>query len=251
MSRWRVAIRSVGKSTARKAYNEDRARVVARTKRGRLLAAVADGATTTFRSGQWSTALVDAWVTGQLRFNHSNGRLAESVEPLAKDWRRANPPPTDAWFHRAAAAEGSYSAFLGVEAWWLGRSWRWRALAVGDCNLFVLDGLGTVETSFPATDAGELRRNPVLVATKREANAAWLRRRLRRAGTVPKRGTLVLATDAVAGWALDALERADDPWPTLRTAVASDRAFAAWVDFERSASRLVDDDSTLIWIERR
>lgn len=216
------------------------------------MAAVGDGATTAFHSGPWAAELVNAWLHGQLAFGHSNRQLESAVSALASYWEQRNPPPTKAWYHRAFAAQGSFATLVGIDLRWIAGEWRWRCLAVGDSGLFVFDGQDRLIASFPITRSTDFGRDPLLLSTNPEANASWQSgRRLRARGVLPKKGTLLLASDAVARWLLEEVEASRVALDELRRAVTSEGAFELFVSTNRGSGRLADDDSTVVWIERR
>ena len=254
MSRWRVRVRTTPKDGAPGGLNQDQAAVrIGRDHRGSSFVRIglADGATSAFRSEAWAKALVDAVAIGHLGPRIPNREFARRIAPLAHDWSAANPPTSRAWYHKAHAAQGSYAAILGLTIRRAGRQWRWRAVAIGDVDLFEVDSDCSLRRAFPLTRADSFTRDPILVATKPAANAMWLGHRLRSQGTIPPRGSLVLASDAVASWALRQQEAGEMPLGLLRDAATSGAAFTELIRGLRKRREIANDDATMIWLDRR
>lgn len=247
MTRWRVAGRTVPKRDSADGTNQDRW-AFARGPRFRL--AVADGATQTFRPELWAELLVGAFVSGDLRPGRRSATILEAVVGLADDWRAATMLPPDAlWHQEARSLRGSAAALVGVEIARTRRSWSWRALAVGDANLLLVDRQGRLRRSFPLARV-EYEPRPLLVTTRPILNEA-LRGRLRRArGTWRQGDTMLLASDAVAWWLLERALVGPIDVPLLRASIRTRARFDALVESLR-ANGVPDDDMTLVLVDRR
>lgn len=237
------------KRTEREDRNKDRARATW-IARGGLLAAVADGATQGYRSEAWAESLVQAWVVGGMAGKRSNEALERQIDALAAAWRAGSSPSAQApWYVSAKAARGAHSTFLGLRISRSGRGWRWSALAVGDTELFVLDGYGGCPVRYPLKVASEFTARPPLISTLANPD---LRpgRTLRREGPLPRGGWLLVATDALAKYLLSADEAGMPAWLDARRAATSHSAFRGWIANLRAAGKLDDDDTTLVAVER-
>lgn len=216
-----------------------------------MLAAVSDGATNAFRSEAWARRLVDAFTSGDLAPGLTNLQVAERLGPLASEWVTESPPRSATWFHRAFATQGSYATLLGLRITRRGRAWRWTALGVGDSVLFLLDPDDHVVSSFPHRSLDSLMRDPMLVATRPEANSVWFHRPVRTGAWFPTGGSIVLVTDAIARWVFEQRNAAQDAGPRLRQACTSAATFSHFVAEGRSSGWLADDDTTVLWVDRR
>ena len=250
MSRWRVRARSVPKRGEPPDHNKDRA-AVARPRRGRLLLAVADGATQAHCADEWAQLLVDAWMGQRLAVGHSNATLATTLDELSAVWHAiAVPPGESPWYVTAKASHGSFSTLLGVDVRLEGRAWRWTVLAVGDTELFVVDGGDVLIAAHPVARSTDFNSTPPLLATGPRNPDVAPRRRIRRTGLLPADGRLIAATDALAKCLLAADEAGVPLWIDAVVATRSDRSFAGWVGHLREVGRLNDDDTTLLIAER-
>jgi hypothetical protein len=236
---------SVPKEGGARASNEDRMAASA-ARHGPLRVAIADGATSAYRAGEWGELLVKAWVRGDLRSGLSNTRVSDRLAMLAEQWWATEAPPSEApWYVQEKAERGGFAALLGVELQRAGPTWKWQALAVGDCNLFLVRDCAMVE-SFPVRRSHAFGSIPPLVSSTR-AIARSLR--VRRTGFLSAGDSLFLASDALAAWMLRATEHGSSPWGAARQAARSGPAFASWIETLRRAD-LNDDDTTLIVVER-
>lgn len=236
---------SVPKEGRAAARNEDRLAASAR-RHGPLRVAVADGATSAYRAGEWGELLVEAWVRGDLRSALSNRRLSSRLALLAEQWWASQAPSSQApWYIHEKAERGGFAALLGLELERVGPRWKWRAVAVGDCNLFLVRD-SAVADSFPVRRSDSFSSVPPLIGSTRAIEPHV---RVRRSGTMSAGDSFFLASDALAAWLLRANEHGSSPWGPAREAVRSKAAFAAWIEDLRRVD-LNDDDTTLIVVER-
>lgn len=250
MSRWRALARSVPKRGEPDAHNKDRA-AISRGRRGRLLAAVADGATQGYHDEAWAEALVSAWVASGVPARGTNAALGAAIARLSSHRAPASPPAGDApWYVAAKAARGAYATLLALEVRPDHRRWRWQALAVGDTDLFVLDARRELVAAFPVESSSAFGATPALIGTRAPAHDLGPGRRLRRRGILPPGGALLVATDALAKCLLEASASGAPLWGEASASLRSQRAFACWVESLRNGGGLGDDDTTLLVVER-
>jgi Protein phosphatase 2C len=250
MSRWRVRARSVPKRGEAPSHNKDRV-AIALPRRGRLLLAVADGATQAYRADAWAQLLVDAWTEQRLAVGRSNATLVAAIGNLSVAWHASAVPPGDApWYVAAKASRGSFSTLLGVDVRLEGRVWRWTILAVGDTEFFVVGDGDVLIAAHPLARSSEFNNTPPLLATGLRNPDLARRRRIRRMGLLPAGGRLIAATDALAKCLLAAQEARAPIWAEAVGAARSDRSFARWIGQLREHGRLDDDDTTLLVAER-
>jgi hypothetical protein len=185
---------------------------------GRL--AVADGASSAWRAGDWAAALVDAWIAGPPGRPRAGGRVAGFLRWL-DTVREGFDAPTDgaerAWFAEAAAARGAHAALLGVRVTGLGgRRPRLVATAVGDvCLMVVRDGM--LDVALPLDDPDAFGTRPSLVSSLPGGGLAGARSRSCTETAVRADDLLLLASDALAAFLLQlAADARDAVWPAMR-----------------------------------
>ncbi len=209
--------------------------------------ALADGASSAWRAGDWAAALVASWVSTP-RPRARGGGPAEGFARWLEGARKAFVPegaaPADqAWFATAAAERGAHATFVGLELTGLGgRRPRLRAFAVGDsCLLHVR--ADRLELATPIDDPAAFGSHPQLVSSLSGSPAPAP---VVTETAVQADDLLLLASDALAAFLLRLAADGDAVWPALRRI---DTAGFARLAGEGIASGLLErDDLTLVRI---
>lgn len=228
--------------------------------------AVADGATESLLSGNWANLLVKrfvrnweeaetpaAWLTDTLRAWQKEKRAY-----LVRRERSRNPVQ---WYEEPGLEAGAFAALLGLILTELDDAgcMIWHAFAVGDCCLFHIRGDGLL-CAFPVEESQDLNNRPFLLSSNPARNAG-ITGRFRFAGGEALPGDrFYLMSDALAGWFLRAHEQGTAPWEDLDLFCArrvkhtpgsedAEHAFAGWIEEQRAAHTMRNDDVTLIRVE--
>ena len=212
--------------------------------RGRL--AVADGASSAWRAGDWAATLVDRWVERPVPRPRGGDDTEGALRWIDTVRTRFVTPASgveEAWFTEAAAARGSHAALLGVSLTGMGgRRPRLLAVSVGDvCLLVVRDG--RLQVAFPIDDPDLFGTRPSLISSLPDgaptAEEVMIHQRPLQAGDV-----VLVASDAMAAFLL----RLGREQPGLWDVVARiDRAgFARLVEEGLAVGLLERDDVTLV-----
>lgn len=211
---------------------------------GRL--AVADGASSAWRAGDWAAALVDAWIAEPPGRPRAGGRVAGFLRWVDAA-REGFDAPTDgaerAWFAEAAAARGAHAALLGVSVTGLsGSRPRMVAVAVGDVCLMVVRS-GRLDVALPLDDPDAFGTRPTLVSSLPGGgpaeDAVVVHERALRVGDV-----LLVMSDALAAAVLRVARDAPDVWSLL--ARVDRPGFLRLVEAALTAGILERDDLTLV-----
>jgi hypothetical protein len=215
--------------------------------RGRF--AVADGASESAFAGEWARLLVEDWVRAS-----DAPAWASWLPPLQARWAAAVDADLDReqpWYLEERLRLGAFATFLGLGVELTtegGPAWRWRAVAVGDSCLFQVCH-GDLALSFPLNRADEFGSTPRLIGSRSAPGEQPRPRSVAIGGSAEADDTLWLMTDALAQWFLRRVEAGERPWEELEPLLAGpdpDRAFAAWVEAQRDARRLRNDDVTVL-----
>lgn len=214
----------------------------------RGIVAVADGAASAFMSREWAAALTERFVAQP---NLTLITFRAWLLAASRDWVPAQHSPE--WWAEDSAARGSAATLVGLSVDCRSEDalGRWEAVAVGDSLLVQVatsGGGARRVVAFPAHAPEDFGRHPDLLVTITDAQresvdldlpALW------RAGGEFRHGDVfLLMTDALAEWALST-ERSDPGvWDLLLSLDAN--GLASLVEQERAASRLHDDDTTLV-----
>ena len=202
--------------------------------------AVSDGASVSFDSAAWSRILARRYAQYP-RFD--DAWVAEAIAAYAKLHDRESLP----WMQQAAYDRGSFASLLGATDLGDGRV---GLLAIGDSLAVLCDGEHVV-ASFPYEAPEQFEAQPQLLSTNPAENAF-----LAEPDAVPRLSrewdlgplddpALLCATDALGCWILAQRDSRPSPIARLR-GIRSNRAFARFVEEERTAGRMRRDDTTLL-----
>jgi hypothetical protein len=252
----RATIRHAPKAGNSEAEYEDAYRLApASGESGRLRVAVADGASESMLAGRWAGALAEAFASADGPAYDDPAGFAATVAAAADGWPdlvaayvagRDDRGSPLRWYERPGLAKGAFATLLAV-AVDDGEEPGWRAAAIGDTCLFhVRDG--ALLSAFPVESAAEFGTAPPLLGTLGADPGLIAERVLLRSGALGPGDVLYACTDALAAWILARTEDGAPPWGVLDG--LDDAGFADWLDAERAAERMGNDDVTLVRVAR-
>lgn len=218
--------------------------------RGTARIAVSDGASESAFAREWANVLTDAFVSRTPDLDDmSADSLRDWLTPTQEEWRKQVPWERIPWHGEAKARAGAFATLLGLTigaASTRSTVLSWRALAVGDCCLFVVRN-NSLQVSFPLEDHAEFDNNPALVCSN-PANSEGLWEDVKRdSGECSAGDLLILATDAIAAWFLALNASGEKPWEALGELDRSE--WDEWVKEERRDGLMRNDDTTVVIIE--
>jgi len=216
----------------------------------RALMAVCDGASEAAFSREWANILADSYITRPLNLEALTGAvLADWLGPCESEWNEAVPWERIPWHGEAKTRAGSLAALLGLNIELTPSAsggFPWRAVAVGDCCLFVVRD-GSLAVSFPLEESGQFNITPPLICSNPDNNEDLWERVCQLEGELLPGDLILLASDAVASWLLSRCESGDRPWETLLG--LEEPEWEGWVQGLRQERAMRNDDSTLIVVE--
>lgn len=211
----------------------------------RRVAALSDGASSSFMAREWAQTLVATYVDDPLdRFPHGLGRwLALATER----WQGGASAGADQWWVGESVQRGSHATLVGLRLTPTTGGGTWDSAAVGDSCVVHLgpspDGLRRI-VAFPIDRADAFDRHPDLLSTAgTDADLPVLRRAT---GEYRDGDIFLLVSDAIAEWALTRDSSVSGLWEFLVS--ADQTGFGQLVDRERASGALHDDDTTLVRI---
>ena len=212
-------------------------------------AAVADGASDSAFAREWADVLTDAFVSRPPDIPAlAEHALHEWLSSAQAEWHGRVPWDRIPWHGEAKARLGAFATLLGLTVGVAPSNPRklvWHAVAVGDSCLFLVRD-GQLSLSFPLDDAGQFDNSPSLVCSNPDNTGDLWDNVRRTSGECATGDTFILASDALACWLLARHAEGEKPWETL---LALDRSgWTAWVQEQRSAGLLHNDDTTLLII---
>jgi hypothetical protein len=200
--------------------------------------AIGDGASVSYDPGAWAAIVVRHFVEGT---EVSRAWFDAAVsEYLAKYDREAMP-----WMHQAAFDQGSYTTLVGITL--SADSRVVRVCTIGD-SLFVLADSSRLLRTLPYMGPAEFDQSPTLLSTNPLANrliddAFWNEPFQDIDLTSCRAPAILLMTDALGRWLL---EQSDNERLQRLLDIRDEDTFRRLVDNERTARRLLTDDTTLL-----
>ncbi|MCE9553169.1 MAG: protein phosphatase 2C domain-containing protein [Planctomycetes bacterium] len=209
----------------------------------RGIAALADGATSSLQSGRWARLLVEGVVAGPPDIAEA-ATFPAWLAARREAWQSGLDEKALAWHQKARLADGAFSTLLWIElATAENGALAMRGFALGDSCLLHIRG-GKVLRSFPIEESRLFGTEPVLLGSAPRQSAESLAFDTLD-DTCESGDLLVLATDAVAAWALTQLE-AGRPLGLESLWDMADEDFARWITRLRDQQQIRYDDSTVV-----
>ena len=211
--------------------------------------AVSDGASESAFAGEWANILADAFVSQPPdTCGLTEASMCNWLASPQEEWRVGIPWERIPWHGEAKARAGAFATLLGLTVAAKSDSSRrllWRAVAVGDSCLFVVRE-DRLLLSFPLEDAAQFDNSPALVCSNPDNVGELWENVNQRDGECVAGDMFILASDALALWFLDRDTDGEEPWKTLLALDAS--GWATWVEEQRLAGLMRNDDTTLVII---
>ncbi|MES2464747.1 MAG: protein phosphatase 2C domain-containing protein [Armatimonadota bacterium] len=204
-----------------------------------LTVAVSDGASAAIFARDWARRLVAAFTKGDIGADATDTQIGEVASAEGALWRSDVETKATSWHAQEKLQTGSAATLLVLSL--SAHERKWAAFAVGDVCLFIVRG-GKLKYAFPVAKSSGFDDRPALLSTESRAALPPVKR----FGTDIEAGDrFLLMTDALAAWFLSDFEKKVRPWETLPS---GPEAFAAFVQRERDATKMKNDDATLIEI---
>ena len=210
-------------------------------------AALSDGASESAFAREWANVLADAFVSKPPDMcGLTNDSMCDWLTYAQEEWRAGIPWDRIPWHGEAKARAGSFATLLGLTVTTkTGNSRRpsWRAIAVGDSCLFVIRD-DRLWLSFPLENAAQFDNSPNLVCSNPENMGDLWENVHQSDGECAPGDSFILASDALACWFLGRNAEGEKPWKTLLA--LNESGWAAWVEEQRHAGLMGNDDTTLV-----
>ena len=230
---------TVAKDTSKPQENQDA--LACDPARG--IAALADGASSSLQSGRWARLLVEEVVAEPPDIANA-ATFPPWLAARREAWQSGLDEKSLAWHQKARVADGAFSTLLWVElATAENGALAMRGFALGDSCLLHIRG-GKVRRSFPIDESRLFGTEPVLLGSAPRQSVESLAFDTLE-DTCEPGDLLVLATDAVAAWALTQLE-AGRPLGLESLWDMENEDFARWIIRLRDQQQIRYDDSTVI-----
>ena len=212
-------------------------------------AAISDGASDSVFAREWSKVLTDSFVDRPLDIPElTEDSLKEWLHLGQDEWKSGIAWSEIPWHGEAKARVGAFATLLGLTIstnMESADSLICHAIAVGDSCLFIVRD-DQLLLSFPIEDAAQFDNNPALVCSN-PANSKGLWERVNFCSAeCTSEDLLILTSDALACWFLAGNSAGEKPWRAL--SALDDCHWDDWIEQQRSAGLLHNDDTTLVII---
>ena len=210
----------------------------------RQVVAVADGASSSYRAGVWSSRLVEEFLDQPPQLAPGLIAFHEWVAHVADGFQSASEAVSEtSWYASDASRRGSFATFVGIMLMSGANGGRFVGVQVGDACLFHTRGDQLV-TAVPTRDAEGFDSTPDLLGSSAYQESHGAEAGVYCEGIVEPGDVLYLTTDAM-GSAMLALAEAGQPiWRAGQD--LGPRRFRTMVHELRTADVLEDDDVTLV-----
>jgi hypothetical protein len=210
----------------------------------RSLLSLSDGASSSFRAHEWASTLVTDFLASPPTAPNLPA-LEVWVAERAARFETLPLPNGDAWYVDEAAGRGAFATFLGfaMDADGGTDETDWTAIAVGDSCLFHVRS-GRCVHAFPVSAPDAFTTTPALLSSKELDRSYGARDAVIAQGRCAPGDVFLLATDALAQWALQAALEDDGVWSML--AGLRHETFLALLATLRGADAIQNDDVTLV-----
>jgi hypothetical protein len=213
--------------------------------------AIADGVSSSLFAGSWAKLVTQACAAEPPTVRDA-AAVKHWLDRLRQRWLAPIDVKALSWHQKPKFKEGAATTLLWVRLLPVNeadggppRAYRMYAYAIGDCTLFHVSG-GQVQRAFPFEDSRLFEAKPHVLRSVELPNAAALSFDSLEDGCEPG-DLLVLATDALALWALQELEAGRSPgFEAFWT--MNEEAFATKVQSLREAGAIRVDDTTLMLV---
>ena len=205
--------------------------------------AVSDGATESSFSKEWSDLLVSAYKDKPFEIS----RLADTLNAISFSWQSMATAIELPWYAEQKAETGAFATFLGLT---INREENiYTAVAIGDCTLFQIRNDETIFT-FPVTTIEEFGNTPNLFASNQQYQTEIEKTVTYYNGSIQTNDLIVIATDALAAWIFKEKDASEKPWNHLSNILNQGvEDFEIWLNNQRKAGEIKNDDVTLIIIK--
>jgi len=184
-------------------------------KRGKF--AIADGVSDSCFSKLWSETLTNFFVNSDYSLfsidvspdDLKNKILLPILKHSQEEWNKRIDWKNLPWYVERKARMGAFATFLGVEIK-KEKSWRWRAIAIGDTCLFQVSK-GTITDIFPRYKSSDFGNEPFVLSSVFPFETLKNCKVEFKEGKIDE-GEIILATDAVAKWIIEQCEKGMHIW---------------------------------------
>ena len=204
--------------------------------------AISDGATESSFSKEWSDLLVSFYKDKSFEKEH----ILDTLKLVSDTWRSITNNSDLPWYAQQKAEIGSFAAFLGLT---INRDEHvYNSVAVGDCTLFHIRDDKLI-FAFPIKTFDEFGNTPNLIASNIKYQTKLAETVAYSNGDIQSNDVIILATDALAAWIFKQKDMDEKPWNHLADILENKIRLETWLNSERQANEIKNDDIAIIFIK--
>ncbi len=211
----------------------------------RGVAAVADGAAASYRAARWANALVESFITTDVRLDPAG--FEQWVAKMGEEFQDQSIDASGgaSWYASDASRRGAFATFCGIRFHEDGTAYS--AVHVGDACLFHTRGDDLVSANL--TDPGAFDTMPDLVSSAEYGGSHGTDKARFLTGRVDPGDVLFLTTDAIGAAMLRLAATRQAAWRFF--GAIGQQAFTPLAEALREALVMEDDDVTLMRVRMR
>ncbi|WPV67793.1 hypothetical protein [Chitinophaga sp. LS1] len=206
--------------------------------------AIADGATESSFSKEWSDLLVSAYKDKPF----DKIRLPDTIKAIAENWQSMVNAIELPWYAQQKAENGAFATFLGLT---IDREeMSFEVIAIGDCTLFLIRN-DELHFSFPVSSVEDFNNTPNLIASNDKYQTDLEKNVIYHNDNILPGDIMLLATDAMAAWILKQKNRHQKLKKRLidQFEKQDEKPFEEWLNKQRATRSIKNDDVTLLMIK--
>ena len=205
--------------------------------------AISDGATESSFSKEWSCLLVNCYKDKSFDKDH----LPDTIKEISDKWQSAIPGELP-WYAQQKAEYGAFATFLGITLNLTEKEFE--VIAIGDCTLFQIRNQ-ELELTFPIEENEEYGNTPNLFSTNPKYQTDFEKTVRYYKGSILKGDLIILATDALAAWIFQRINKKERHWYGLITLINREdyrKVFPNWIKDKIKKKEIKNDDISLVII---
>lgn len=206
--------------------------------------AIADGATESSFSKEWSDLLVSCYKDKP--FDLTN--LPLTINAISEAWQSTTSAIELPWYAQQKLENGAFATFLGLTLNLEEQTFE--AVSIGDCTLFQVRDNELI-SSFPITSFKDFGNTPSLFATNPRFQTDFEKSVKYLNGQTKSGDLLILASDALAMWIFKRLNEGERPWLSLLTLLNYEdyqTDFSNWTFNKIKENEMKNDDISVVLI---
>lgn len=213
--------------------------------RNGLVAALADGASDSIYTKEWTRLLVEGFVQTPFGIGINSENLVRWLEPLQQEWQSQIDWKNLPWYKERKARIGAFSTLLTLQLVTTEERSDIVSLAIGDSCLFVLASNDSYK-AFPIQSAQDFDNSPSLLPSYQRYNSKLAKQIKVLCCDASNINSIIMATDAFSKWFVLELEKGNQPWHMFEN--IDQQKFTGIIDSLRKTNEIRNDDTTAIFI---